>query len=181
MGQQVTNLKNAIVALAEAGSNDGTKLLLGNPANPPVPMGSPMSPDSVELPSGSIKLKLFTLMGSMSAAGKWVRVRCIPTAATQDVQCTWDGSNNYATTGLLGQITPSTDVDDYEVVKLSNRGTGWENETPIETEFEGVGLYLEGTVIAKLNELIEQYNQLRTDYNNGIIPTTATAVTTLPV
>ena len=38
------------------------------------------------------------------------------------------------------------------------------------------GQELDATVIAKVNELIGAYNQLRTDYNAGTVPTSAAAV-----
>ena len=43
---------------------------------------------------------------------------------------------------------------------------------------QGVGQV--GTIKAKLNELIGAYNQLRTDYNAGVVPTSAPAVTPIP-
>lgn len=64
-------------------------------------------------------------------------------------------------------------------------GGGWSPEPRTFSVFvEGLASYLtaQGSIPAvegKLNELIAAYNQLRSDYNAGVTPTTAPAVTPL--
>lgn len=46
---------------------------------------------------------------------------------------------------------------------------------------QGIADWLDaGVTKSKMNELIGAYNQLREDYNNGIVPTSALEVTPLP-
>ena len=63
-------------------------------------------------------------------------------------------------------------------------GKAWEDEPKsIPTQIEGLADHLDTlgitetpTIKAKLNELIASYTQLISDYDNGIVPTTAAAV-----
>jgi len=45
---------------------------------------------------------------------------------------------------------------------------------------DGQGIGEIAAIKSKVNELIAGYNQLRTDYNSGTVPTTASSVTPLP-
>ena len=78
------------------------------------------------------------------------------------------------------------------------RGVGWQLGAAVYIMFRGVGQHLEQTVLtsvnsllaattdwrtggsAKLNELVAQYNQLRTDIITAAIPTTAAEVVHYP-
>lgn len=101
--------------------------------------------------------------------------------------CTGTGANQ-ATTGLLGQVTPTTTAASYLVDQLLGHGSIWDDtttppgsETPPRIEIDGIGTYLESVVIAKLNGLIDQYNQLLSDYNASRRPSTAAVVVKLTV
>jgi hypothetical protein len=67
-------------------------------------------------------------------------------------------------------------------------GAAWANEPKsIPTQIEGLAAYLDSLGIsgtaaikAKVNEIVAQYNQLRTDYNAGTVPTTATVLAPIP-
>lgn len=73
------------------------------------------APDIVSLP-GQIVFNVNTLLGTASRAGALVRVTYLPTGASETVNSTFSGGVNKATTsGLLGQVTPSTNITDYAV------------------------------------------------------------------
>ncbi|MDD5542847.1 MAG: hypothetical protein PHX83_06700 [Acidobacteriia bacterium] len=67
-------------------------------------------------------------------------------------------------------------------------GAAWGPEpAAIPCQIEGLADYLDtlgitetAAIKAKVNEIVAQYNQLRTDYNAGTVPTTATAVIPIP-
>jgi hypothetical protein len=74
------------------------------------------TPTSVaNLGGGSLQFNLSSLLGASNRAGSTVRVTLLQTGASQEVVSTWNGSINVATTGLLGQSTPSASVNDYTV------------------------------------------------------------------
>jgi hypothetical protein len=73
-------------------------------------------PDSVtDLGGGVLEFDLTGHLGIQNRAGATVRITLNSTGASQDVVSTWNGSENIATTGLLGQTTPSTTASDYSV------------------------------------------------------------------
>lgn len=79
-----------------------------------------LPPDSVtNIGGGQLQFDLTGLLGPNNRAGAVVRVRSNDTGAFEDVVSTWTGTANVATTGFLGQTTPSTSIDDYQV------GTEW--------------------------------------------------------
>jgi hypothetical protein len=79
------------------------------------------TPTSVaNIGGGSLQFDLTSLLGATNRAGATVRVTLLETGASQEVQSTWNGSANIATTGLLGQSTPSTTINDYVV------GSDWQ-------------------------------------------------------
>lgn len=83
-----------------------------------------IQPTSVtDIGGGSLEFDLTSLLGINDRRGTIVRVSLNESGAYQDVVSTWNGSENIATTNLLGQTTPSTNIDDYTI------GSDW-------TEFE---------------------------------------------
>ncbi len=75
-------------------------------------------PNSVTDLGGSLEFNLNDLLGTADRSGATVRVEYTPTGAFEDVVTTYSGGVNKATTGLLGQTTPSTDINDYVVGAL---------------------------------------------------------------
>lgn len=73
------------------------------------------APTSVTQVGGQLEHDLSSLLGSSNRQGTLVRVQLNETTAFEDVYSTWDGSKNIATTGLLGQTTPTTDAALYTV------------------------------------------------------------------
>ena len=62
------------------------------------------------------------------------------------------------------------------------RGLGWTDESvPATLVPKAFGSYLESTLVDKLNELIGQFNQFKSDYNSLVVPTTASDVDPLEV
>ena len=60
-------------------------------------------------------------------------------------------------------------------------GGAWEPEPKTwPLVVEGIADWADATLKAKLNELVGAYNQLRTDYNDGTVPTSAQEVDPLP-
>jgi hypothetical protein len=91
-------------------------------------------PDLVtDIGGGEISYDLTTLLGPNNRAGATVRIRSNVTGAYEDVVSTWNGSENIAVTGYLGQTSPTTDVDDYQVgvawTELELDGLDFEDET----------------------------------------------------
>jgi len=78
------------------------------------------APTSVTNLGGSLQFDLTSYLGLENRQGTKVRVQFNSTTAYEDVETTWVGGKNIATTGLLGQTTPSTDPTDYTV------GSDWE-------------------------------------------------------
>ena len=200
MGQQLTALQQTIQALAEACAHEAPKNVLGNPAHAKVPSGNAKAPDKVVVSESSLVFDLNSVLGTSDAHGTSLRIWLSSTPGTyQDVASTWlagvgDPDNvygtgkNQATTGFLGQPTPSTTAANYSVDKLLGHGAVWDDSTtppgselPPRIEVDGIGGFLENVVIAKLNSLIDQYNQLLDDYNHSRLPSTATSVAKLPV
>lgn len=75
-------------------------------------------PNSVTNLGSTLEFNLNDLLGSSDRSGATVRVEYTPTGATEDVVTTYSGGVNKATTGLLGQTVPSTDINDYVVGAL---------------------------------------------------------------
>lgn len=73
------------------------------------------SPTSVTDLGGSLEIDLTSLLGVSNRQGTTVRVRLNETTASEEVESTWTGTKNIATTGLLGQSSPSTTAADYTV------------------------------------------------------------------
>jgi len=101
-----------------------------------------------------------------------------------DIQAVADASGADAIRSSLG--TPGSYVE----IAGSERktGAGWEPEPKVwSVVVEGLANWLDnagvgdvGAIKSKLNELIGEYDQLRDDYNNGVVPTTAQEVDPLP-
>lgn len=68
---------------------------------------------------GQLEFDLTSLLGPNDRRGAQVQVSLNETGASQTVTSTWDGTKNIATTGLIGQTSPSVDGDDYSI------GTEW--------------------------------------------------------
>jgi len=56
------------------------------------------------------------------------------------------------------------------------RGIMYEDFQVMEVQLQAIGDVIDEHVIEKVNELIDEYNQLRLDYNSSTVPTTASAV-----
>lgn len=74
-----------------------------------------IAPTSVTDLGGSLQIDLTSLLGTSNRQGTTVRVRLNETTAYEEVESTWTGTVNIATTGLLGQSSPSTTAADYTV------------------------------------------------------------------
>lgn len=85
-----------------------------------------VAPTSVtNIGGGQLQFDLTSLLGLNNRAGATVRVFVNDTGAFQDVTSQWNGAANIATTGLLGQSSPSVDASDYTV------GSQWTEIDPI--------------------------------------------------
>lgn len=78
------------------------------------------APSTVTLDGSDLVFDLTAYLGSQNRQGTTIRVSLNETGAYEDVVSTWTGSANVATTGLLGQSSPSTEATDYTV------GSDWE-------------------------------------------------------
>jgi hypothetical protein len=74
-------------------------------------------PSSVTIIGGgsSLYFDLTDYLGTQNRQGTLVRIQLNESSAYEDVYVVWTGSENVATTGLLGQSTPSTEIEDYSV------------------------------------------------------------------
>jgi hypothetical protein len=88
--------------------------------------------------------------------------------------------------GAYGLRTPGEPIEIGRNVEIIPGGSWGENK-PFQIYLEGLSEYLDtlgvsgvSAIKSKLNELIAAYNQLRSDYNNSVWPTTAPSVTQLP-
>lgn len=85
-------------------------------------------PDDVtNIGGGFLEFDLTPLLGASDRRGARVRVSLNESGVLEDVVSTWNGSANIATTGLLGQTSPSAVVTDYTV------GSEW-SEFKLSTE-----------------------------------------------
>lgn len=73
------------------------------------------APDVVTPGGSTLVVELNGLLGSTSREGTSIRVTLNETGAFDDAVSQWNGSENFVVVDLLGQTTPSTDVDDYTV------------------------------------------------------------------
>jgi hypothetical protein len=73
------------------------------------------APTAVADLGGSLEVDLTSLLGTSNRQGTIVRVRLNETTAFEEVESTWTGTVNIATTGLLGQSSPSVTAADYTV------------------------------------------------------------------
>lgn len=73
------------------------------------------APTSVTDNGSSLEFDLTSLLGASNRQNTKVRVFLNSTGAYEEVFSTWSGTKNIATTGLLGQSTPSTEKGDYTV------------------------------------------------------------------
>lgn len=88
---------------------------------------SKVAPTSVTDNGSYLTFDLTSYLGTSNRAGTQIRVRFNETGAYEDVESTWTGSENVASTvGLLGQTSPSTTATDYTV------GSQWEALTDVE-------------------------------------------------
>lgn len=77
-------------------------------------------PDLVtDLGNGRVLLRVNTLLGDAKRSGAKVRVRLSAGTTFEEAISEWDGFNNVVEIGLLGQSSPSLNVQDYVV------GTDW--------------------------------------------------------
>lgn len=81
---------------------------------------SDIIPTSVtNIGGGQLEFNVNSLLGVNDRRGTTVRVSLNETGTFVDVVSTWNGSANVATTGLIGQTSPSVESDEYTV------GTDW--------------------------------------------------------
>lgn len=73
------------------------------------------APDVVTPAGATIIVELNGLLGVAPRPGTEIRVTLNETGAFDTAISQWNGSENFVEVGLLGQTTPSTDVDDYSV------------------------------------------------------------------
>jgi hypothetical protein len=79
-----------------------------------------VQPTSVaNIGGGQLSVDLTSLLGTADRRGATVRVTLNETGVSEDVLSTWNGTNNIATTGLLGQTSPSVITTDYTI------GSAW--------------------------------------------------------
>ncbi|MCP4569016.1 MAG: hypothetical protein GY841_15690 [FCB group bacterium] len=82
--------------------------------------------------------------------------------------------------GSLGLRTPGPAVVVAPNVEVKP-GESWGEAKAFEIYLGGIAEYIDGiSAKDKINELIAQYNQLRVDYNNGVVPTSAAQVDPIP-
>ncbi len=104
----------------------------------------------------SLEFDLTSLLGLTNRQGTQVRVQFNESTAFQDVESTWTGTKNIATTGLLGQTSPSTDPTKYSV------GSDW---TILEDIDDGTNnLQQDGTIEYPLPQTLTQ-DWKRTEVN----------------
>lgn len=72
-------------------------------------------PDAVQQVSSTLVFTIDTLLGTEDRNGAQVTVIYLPTGAKQTRTSTFSSNNKITTTSLLGQTTPSTDVNDYHI------------------------------------------------------------------
>jgi hypothetical protein len=107
------------------------------------------NPDSVTDLGTQLEFDLTGLLGAQNRAGATVRAIFNNTSAFEDVVTTWNGSKNIATTGLLGQVTPSTLAIDYTV------GTEWHPLADLDSTIDGtVNFTQSGTVAFELPQTV---------------------------
>jgi hypothetical protein len=75
------------------------------------------NPSSVTVTGGgsSLYFDLTSYLGTQNRQGTLVRIQFNESSTYEDVYVTWTGSENVASTGLLGQSDPSTEIEDYSV------------------------------------------------------------------
>jgi len=78
------------------------------------------NPSSVSEVAGQLEFDLTSYLGSSNRAGTQIRIQLNETTAYEDTIVIWTGTINKAVTSFLGQVTPSTDPEDYSV------GSAWE-------------------------------------------------------
>lgn len=84
------------------------------------------NPDDVTNLGPNLEFDLTTLLGAANKEGTVVQISLPQTSASEQVVSFWDGSKNVCrSTGLLGQVTPTTESTDYTV------GTVWQPLTVI--------------------------------------------------
>lgn len=89
-----------------------------------------IEPDNANnIGGGQLEFDLTGLLGPNNRAGAVVRVRSNTTGTFEDVVSTWSGTANIAITGYLGQTTPSTNIEDYQV------GTDWTELAYVDASF----------------------------------------------
>jgi len=76
-------------------------------------------PDSIEQVSSQLVIVINDLLGTSPVPNTTIRVTLNETGAYEEVDSAWSSPDNFVTVGLLGQTTPSTNVDDYSV------GSNW--------------------------------------------------------
>lgn len=89
-------------------------------------------PTSVTNLGAQLELDLTSLLGSSNRAGSVVKVVLNSSGASEIIVSTWNGSKNIGTTtGLLGQVSVSTSIQDYII------GTFWNEVNNLTDETQG--------------------------------------------
>jgi hypothetical protein len=79
-------------------------------------VGSDTEPDEVTAISGSLKFKINTFLKDNLAPGTWVDIIHLPTGVLESNKSYIDSGDNFVMLpSYLGQVTPSTDPDDYAI------------------------------------------------------------------
>lgn len=102
------------------------------------------NPDSVtDLGGGALGFDLTSFLGDHDRQGSVVRITCRVTGISEDVATLWDGSKNEAeTTSYLGQVSPSSNIEDYLLSAEWREVLGYVETAPTGTAVGRVSTYV---------------------------------------
>lgn len=104
------------------------------------------------------------------------------TEIIEAIQAAADATENDGIRSALGEPGEVVTIEGLK----RRTGAAWEDTpTSLEIQYEGLANWLDsqgigGSLKSKINELISGYTQLKSDYNNGVVPTTAPDISPLP-
>ena len=107
-----------------------------------------IAPTSVSIVSSTLEVDLESLLGPTNRQGTSVRVSLNSTSAYEEVESTWNGSENIATVSFLGQTTPSIVANNYTI------GSEW-SEITLTTDTTS-GLSSDGTMAFPVPQTLAQ-------------------------
>lgn len=106
------------------------------------------NPSLVTVVSSTLEFELTGVLGTANRQGTEIRVLLNSSTTYENVESTWNGSKNIATTTLLGQVVASTTVTDYTV------GSDW---SEITLDSDGTsGLTADGAMAYPLPQTLTQ-------------------------